>query len=167
VLRQLREELASWEPELITAARQHGVSWVDLAPALGVTSRQAAERRYLRLRPSATGEHTGEARVQAERSKRAGDRAVQAWARQNSGVLRRLAGQVSALEGLTAAGQHRVDLVQQALVDNDPATLLPPLADTHTHLQASHAHLADQIESVTRHTEELRRHPPPTAPPGS
>ncbi|MGW5746727.1 HSP18 transcriptional regulator, partial [Amycolatopsis sp. NPDC003861] len=46
-LRLLREHLASWEPELITAARAAGASWVALAPALGVASRQAAERRYL------------------------------------------------------------------------------------------------------------------------
>ncbi|NBH11775.1 HSP18 transcriptional regulator, partial [Amycolatopsis sp. SID8362] len=35
-LRLLREELTSWEPELITAARGAGASWVALAPALGV-----------------------------------------------------------------------------------------------------------------------------------
>ncbi|MGH3881520.1 MAG: HSP18 transcriptional regulator, partial [Actinophytocola sp.] len=76
VLRHLRDELAAWEPELITAAREQGTSWASIAPTLGVTSRQAAERRYLRLRPSATGEATGEERVRAERDRRAGDRAV-------------------------------------------------------------------------------------------
>src|SRR3954454_3421946 len=99
VLRLLREELAAWEPELITAARAAGASWVALAPALGVASRQAAERRYLRLRPSDTGEATGEARVRAERDRRAGDRAVAGWARENSATLRELAGQVSAATG--------------------------------------------------------------------
>ncbi len=49
LLRQIRTELAAWEPELITAARRAGASWTQLAPALGVASRQAAERRYLRL----------------------------------------------------------------------------------------------------------------------
>jgi hypothetical protein len=157
VLRHLRDELASWEPELITAARRHGVSWASLAPALGVTSRQAAERRYLRLRPSDTGEGTGEARVQAERTKRAGDRAVAAWARENSSVLRRLAGQIGAIEGLTGQARHHVDLVNRALADNDPATLLSPLADTHTHIQDAHAGLAEKIKTVTDHTEQLRR----------
>src|SRR3954454_8557222 len=98
-LRLLREELAGWEPELITAARAAGASWVALAPALGVASRQAAERRYLRLQPSHTGERTGEARVDAERDRRAGDRAVAGWARENSATLRELAGQVSAATG--------------------------------------------------------------------
>src|SRR3954451_15992176 len=72
LLRHLREELAEWEPRLIAAARSHGASWIQLAPALGVASRQAAERRYLRLRPDDTGEATtGEQRVRAERDRRA------------------------------------------------------------------------------------------------
>jgi hypothetical protein len=158
VLRHLRDELTAWEPQLITAARDQGVSWAELAPALGVASRQAAERRYLRLQPSGTGEQTGEERVQAERTKRAGNRAVVAWARQNSSALRQLAGQISALEGLSGPAQQRVDLVHQALADNDAATLLSPLADTHAHLQATHAGLAEQIKSVTEHTDQLRRH---------
>src|SRR3569833_4286339 len=48
-LRVLREALARWEPELITAARAAGASWVALAPALGVASRQAAERCFFLL----------------------------------------------------------------------------------------------------------------------
>jgi hypothetical protein len=156
-LRELRGRLAAWEPELITAARELGVSWAGLAPALGVTSRQAAERRYLRLRPSAGGEPTGEGRVQAERDKRAGDRAVARWARENSGELRRLAGQVGALENLAGPARDRVDVVQRALADDDPATLLSPLADAHEHLEATHAHLAEKIRSVTDQTERLRR----------
>lgn len=156
VLRTLREELAAWEPQLITAARQLGVSWAGLAPALGVTSRQAAERRYLRLQPSATGERTGEERVRAERTKRAGDRAVAAWAREHASTLRQLAGQIGALEGLPTPAQHHVDRVTQALADNDPATLLTPLADTHDQLQDTHTDLADRVKSVTDHVDNLR-----------
>lgn len=156
VLRHLREELDSWEPTLIAAARDAGSSWIRLAPALGVTSRQAAERRYLRLRPSATGEPTAEGRVRAERGKRAGDRAVTTWARDNSSALRQLAGQVSALDNLTGPAQHQADLVGQALAGNDPATLLTPLADSHTHLETTHAALAAKIKSVTDHTTRLR-----------
>src|SRR3954463_8973854 len=66
-LRSLREQLAGWEPELIAAARSGGTSWAALAPALGVASRQAAERRVLRLRASASGEATGGARGDAQR----------------------------------------------------------------------------------------------------
>ncbi|HET9143268.1 MAG TPA: HSP18 transcriptional regulator [Actinophytocola sp.] len=158
VLREVRDELAAWEPRLITAARECGASWASLAPALGVTSRQAAERRYLRLRPSPTGEATGEGRVRAERDKRAGDRAVSEWARRNSAVLRQLAGQVSGLDGLSGPAQRHADRLGAALADNDPATLLAPLADTRDHLRTSHAALAERIASVTEHTEALRRH---------
>jgi hypothetical protein len=158
-LRRLREELASWEPQLITAARRRGVSWASLASAIGVTSRQAAERRYLRLRPSETGERTGEARVNAERARRAGDRAVTAWARENAGALRQLAGQISALKGLATAAQHHVDKVRMALADNDPARLLSPLADTRSHLQVTHGAIADRIRTIAEHTERLRRRP--------
>lgn len=157
VLRHLRDELGSWEPHLIAAARDQGVSWAELAPALGVASRQAAERRYLRLRPSADDQHTGEQRVAAERTKRAGDRAVAAWAKQNSSELRQLAGQVSALEGLADPAKEHIHLVHEALADNNPASLLGPLADSHSHLMDTHSALAEQIKSVTEHTEQLRR----------
>ncbi|GAA2046784.1 hypothetical protein GCM10009839_59240 [Catenulispora yoronensis] len=53
LLRELRTQMTGWEPGLIDAARQLGTSWADLAPAVGVASPYAAERRYLRLRPSA------------------------------------------------------------------------------------------------------------------
>jgi hypothetical protein len=49
-LRALRDRLTRWEPVLIAAARDQGVTWTDLAPVLGVSSRQAAEARYLRLK---------------------------------------------------------------------------------------------------------------------
>src|SRR5690349_21102970 len=99
VLRWVQSQLAAMEPELIDAARAAGISWQALAPALGVASRQAAERRYLRLVP-ATAEQRGstrDERVRAERDRRAGRRAVARWAKDNTADLRRLAGQVTAL----------------------------------------------------------------------
>jgi hypothetical protein len=154
VLRQLRTEIAAWEPELITAAREQGASWARIAPALGVTSRQAAERRYLRLRPSADGEATGEGRVRAARDKRAGDRAVAGWARANSASLRRLAGQVSASAGLGADAQARVD---DALAADDPAALLSPLAHAHAELRDVHVTLANEIDTMTRRSDQVRQ----------
>ncbi|SFW87233.1 HSP18 transcriptional regulator [Amycolatopsis australiensis] len=156
-LRTLREQIAGWEPELITAARAAGASWVALAPALGVASRQAAERRYLRLQPSDTGEKTGEARVDAERGRRAGDRAVADWARRNSAILRQLAGRVSALDGLGPAAQESADRIGAALGDDDPATLLPPLAAARAHLTDAHAGLARQLGEISEQTDRLRR----------
>ncbi|HEX6355783.1 HSP18 transcriptional regulator [Actinophytocola sp.] len=156
-LRSVREQFGAWEPELIAAARTGGTSWAALAPALGVASRQAAERRFLRLRPSSTGEMTGEARVDAERDRRAGDRAVAEWARRNSAVLRQLAGQVSALDGLDAAGRETAERLGAALGDDDVANLLSPLAAVRPHLTGDHPGLADRLGAITEHTDELRR----------
>jgi len=46
---RLREELDSIERALIDTARESGASWTDIASALGLRSRQAAEQRRLRL----------------------------------------------------------------------------------------------------------------------
>jgi hypothetical protein len=156
-LRSVREQLSAWEPELIAAARASGTSWASLAPALGVASRQAAERRFLRLQPQATGETTGEARVDAERDRRAGDRAVAEWARRNAAVLRQLAGQVSALDSLDATARESADQLGAALADDDVTSLLPPLAAVHAHLTRDHTGLADRLGAISDHTDQLRR----------
>jgi hypothetical protein len=161
LLRHLREELAEWEPRLIAAARAHGASWIQLAPALGVASRQAAERRYLRLRPDDTGmATTGEQRVRAERERRAGDRAVAKWADENVIGLRKLAAQVSALDGdesLDSDARRHVDTVTQALGQSDTAALLSRLAEAHPHLLATHPDLADKIASITDQGNQARQ----------
>ncbi|WP_202918705.1 hypothetical protein [Saccharothrix deserti] len=146
LLRQLRGELAGWEPQLIAAARELGTSWAELAPALGVASRQAAERRYLRLRPSELGA-TAEGRVRAERDKRAADRAVSQWARDNAASLRSLAGQVG-----------RVDVVvREALAEDDAVALLGPLMAALGKVRATNPGLADEIQAVSDRAEEVRR----------
>lgn len=158
LLRELRTQIAAWEPDLIDAARSAGASWAQLAPALGVASRQAAERRYLRLRPStADGPSTGDARVAAERDKRAADRAVQHWARDNAADLRQLAGQISALRDLPAAAQTPLAGLRAALGQNDAANLLTPLADTLEHLTAEHQALAAEVRQVERDTASVRQ----------
>ncbi|MFF3215426.1 HSP18 transcriptional regulator [Streptomyces sp. NPDC002886] len=155
-LREIREELAGWESGLIETAREHGASWADLAGPLGVASRQAAERRYLRLRPGTAGS-TGDQRVQATRTTRAADRTVTAWARDNAADLRRLAGQVTSLTGLPASADSAVSDLNQALADNDAARLVRPLADTRPHLRSKDADLAERIDTLTRHTDQLRQ----------
>ncbi|UVS81419.1 HSP18 transcriptional regulator [Actinokineospora sp. UTMC 2448] len=153
VLRHLRSQLGELEPRLIAAARELGVSWTRLAPALGVTSRQAAERRYLRLRPD-DAEATGEGRVRAERDRRAGDRAVAEWARRNSAALRGLAGQVAAVDGL--AGEARRG-IHEALGTDNPGDLLDPLSAAAAHLRGTHPGLADRIAEVAEQTARVRR----------
>ncbi|MFH8739376.1 MULTISPECIES: type III effector protein [unclassified Streptomyces] len=151
LLRELREQLAEWEPGLIEAARAAGTSWADLAHPLGVASRQAAERRYLRVRPGAPGT-TREQRVQATRSDRAAHRTLTAWARTNAADLRQLAGQITALTDLPTQAQPPLARLTEALADNDAAHLINPLADTHIHLKAGHPELAARIEALTRRT---------------
>ena len=155
MLRELREQLAGWEPGLIEAARAAGSSWADLAHPLGVASRQAAERRYLRVRPGTPGT-TGEQRVQATRSRRAADRTLTTWARANAADLRQLAGQITALTDLPAQAHTPLARLTEALADNDTANLIAPLTATHTHLKANHPDLADRIATLTHHADQLR-----------
>ena len=156
-LHELRERLSAWEPRIIEAARAAGASWATLAPALGVTSRQAAERRYLRLRPGADDGLTREQRVQAARDERAGDRAVSAWARENASELRQIAGQVSALSGLSSTGRRDARTLASSLTGDDPATLIEPLTEMHAHLVDDHAQLADRVDAVGRKVSRVRR----------
>ncbi|HEU4348077.1 MAG TPA: hypothetical protein VFR35_09835 [Actinoplanes sp.] len=158
LLRWAREQLAAAEPRLITAARRAGVSWQALAPAVGVTSRQAAERRYLRLLPAAADQAgtTRDERVRAERDRRAGHRAVARWANDNTAGLRRLAGQITALTDLGDAAAGDVDRLHEALGGADAAALPGLLAETHRHL-GEHPELADQVGTVSATAAEVRR----------
>jgi hypothetical protein len=157
LLRQLRGQLADWEPELIDAARANGASWAQLAPALGVASRQAAERRALRLRP-ATDQSvtTGDQRVLAERGRRAQTRAVNAWARDRSADLRVLAAQVGGLTDLPPEADGPMAALGAALGGADAAALLEPLTDTRAHLGPEHAGLAARIDALTDGAETVR-----------
>ncbi|RZE66202.1 type III effector protein [Streptomyces albidoflavus] len=148
LLRQLREQLAVWEPGLVETAREAGASWAELAHPLGVASRQAAERRYLRNRPGASGT-TGEQRVQATRERRAADRDRTAWARRNAADLRRLAAQITSLTGLPAAARLPVARLDQALAHDDPAALLGPLHEAAPPLRSAHPELAGRIDALS------------------
>lgn len=155
LLREVRDRLAGWEPDLIEAARDAGASWADLAHPLGVASRQAAERRYLRVRPGSPGS-TGEQRVQATRDRRAADRTVDAWARAHAADLRQLAGQITALTDLPSDAGGPVAHLAGALADDDAARLVHPLTSTHTYLKGDHPDLAERVGTIARHTDQLR-----------
>lgn len=155
-LRRAREELAELEPVLIAAAREQGASWARLAPALGVTSRQAAERRFLRLRPHTDTDLTGEQRVQAARDRRAGDRAVATWARANASELRRLAGQASSLTDLSSDGRRHARTLRSTLTTDDPSLLIEPLGSLRDHL-GGHTALAAELHAVARKVTRVRR----------
>ncbi|MET7298926.1 type III effector protein [Embleya sp. NPDC005575] len=158
LLRELRPEMAGWEPDLIEAARVLGTSWADLAPALGVAGRQAAEGRYLRLRPTPDGSRaTGDQRVAAERDKRAGDRAVAGWARTNAAGLREPAGQIDAPTDLPADAEPDPAALCRALGRDDAADLLGPPAKARGHLRPGHPAPAERVGSVDRSIAEVRR----------
>lgn len=148
LLRQVREQLAGWETGLIETARQAGASWADLAHPLGVASRQAAERRYLRGQPGPAGT-TGEQRVQATRERRAAERTTATWARHHAADLRRIAGQITALTDLPTTARKPLGRLHEALADNDPAALIRPLNATRPHLTPGHADLAEQLDALT------------------
>ncbi|WP_327723830.1 type III effector protein [Streptomyces europaeiscabiei] len=148
LLRQVRELLAGWETGLIETARDAGASWADLAHPLGVASRQAAERRYLRGRPGPAGT-TGEQRVTATRQARAVERTTAARARANAADLRRIAGQITALTDLPAAARRPLDKLHAALAHDDPAYLLAPLTATRPYLAAAHPDLAARLDTLT------------------
>ncbi|MEU9713462.1 type III effector protein [Streptomyces sp. NPDC047967] len=148
LLRQVREQLAGWESGLIETARDAGASWADLAAPLGVASRQAAERRYLRGRPGAAGT-TGEQRVTATRQARAAERATATRARHNAADLRRLAAQITTLTDLPTAARRSLDALHTALGHDDPADLVAPLTATRPHLAAAHPDLAARLDHLT------------------
>ncbi|MEW2391697.1 type III effector protein [Streptomyces venezuelae] len=147
LLRQVREQLAGWETGLIETARDAGASWADLAAPLGVASRQAAERRYLRGRPGAAGT-TGEQRVAATRQARAADRATATWARTHAADLRRLAGQITALDDLAPRARSAQTALHAALGATDAAELVTPLADVRPYLDARHSGLAASLDAL-------------------
>lgn len=159
LLRELRARLAAWEPDLIEAARDAGASWASLAEPLGVTSRQAAERRYLRLRPGGAPGSTGDQRVQATRDRRAADRAVAGWARSHAADLRSLAGVAADLDDLAPGADPLVAALVRALGQDDPARLLGPLAALAPFLadgNAEHRTLAGRLHAVTGDADAVR-----------
>ncbi|WP_405009752.1 type III effector protein [Kitasatospora sp. NBC_01539] len=158
LLRELRNRLATWESPLVECARAAGATWADLAHPLGVASRQAAENRYLRLRPTTDDDATtGAQRVKDIRDRRAADRAITAWARDNATDLRILAARITGLTDLPATAHPHLDALRTALGHNDTAQLISPLADIRPHLDTGrHPDIAARLETLATHTDRLR-----------
>jgi hypothetical protein len=157
LLRELRTQLAGWEAGIVETARAAGATWADLAPPMGVASRQAAENRYLRLRPSAPGTtETNAERVKAVRDRRAADRTVTRWARTNAADLRVLAARITALTDLPPEAAPTLTALHAALGTTDPAALIPPLTHIRPHLGTTHPDLTTRLDTLTAHTAHLR-----------
>lgn len=160
LLREIRAQLAGWEAGLVETARSRGATWADLAHPMGVASRQAAETRYLRLKPPTNAEDppaTGAERVRAERDRRAVERTVTTWARANAADLRLLAAQADALTGLGLQGRQAVQAVRTALGSADAADLVAPLTALRPHLGPGHAELTDGLDTLAGRLGRLRR----------
>ncbi|MGW2255645.1 hypothetical protein ACWCXH_36615 [Kitasatospora sp. NPDC001660] len=157
LLRELRSELAGWEAGLVESAREAGATWADLARPMGVASRQAAENRYLRLKPAGGKPQagTGAERVKAVRDRRAADRTVTAWARDNAAELRVLAAQITTT-ALTPGARPAQAALTAALGATDPADLIEPLAAIRPHLGTGQGDLATRLDALTHHTTQLR-----------
>ncbi|MFG1909473.1 hypothetical protein [Kribbella sp. NPDC048928] len=162
-LHRLRSYIDEWEPILVGAARDRGATWAEIAPRLGLASRQAAERRYLRLKPHSTDDAatTREDRVQAARDRRSGDRAVAGWAHDNAAALRQLAGQITALptdttNPSTAGAAPAIAHLRDALGSNNAADLLQPLTAAGEQLRDTHPDLAGQVTDLTRTIDAIR-----------
>ncbi|MEV4557936.1 hypothetical protein AB0K51_13165 [Kitasatospora sp. NPDC049285] len=160
LLRELRAQLADWEAPLVETARAAGATWADLALPMGVASRQAAENRYLRLRPpggASADPETGAERVKAVRDRRAAERAIAAWARDHGAALRVLAAQIIATPGLPPRARPALTALTTALGSTDPAALMAPLADIRPHLGSTHSGLATRLDDLALHTDRLRQ----------
>ncbi|WP_042391636.1 hypothetical protein [Streptacidiphilus carbonis] len=159
LLRELRTELAGWEAGLVESSRAAGATWADLAQPMGVASRQAAENRYLRLRPAGADRFTttGAERVKAVRDRRAAQRTVTAWARENAAELRVLAAQVATLTDLPPQAEPGLSALHAALGSAETADLLPHLTGIRPFLVADHRDLAVRLDAVATHTDQLRR----------
>ena len=158
LLRDLRTELAGWEAGLVETARAAGATWAELAQPMGVSSRQAAENRYLRLQSAGRdADRTGAERVKAVRDRRAADRTVTTWARANAAELRVLAAQIAGLTNLNpAAGPAMTDL-HAALGATDAADLITPLAHIRPHLGKDHGDLTIRLDALQTRADELRQ----------
>jgi hypothetical protein len=124
VIRRLREDFTVAEGHLIEAARKKDVTWARLAPALEVKSRQAAERRYLRLCGNASDANSGRTqseRVERERDSRADQRAQRQWVEDHAAEVRALALRLAAVEDL----QERADRSEYAFQDKLNKRLFP------------------------------------------
>ncbi len=95
---------------------------------------------------------TRDDRVQAERDRRATHRAVTQRANDNTADLRRLAGQITALTDLDPTAATALAQLHQALGNPDASRLPVLLTAIHQYLP-EHPDLAEQIDTVTEHTD--------------
>jgi hypothetical protein len=121
---QLRRDLDDIEGALVDAARECGAGWPEIAAALGLRSRQAAEQRRLRLAGATPGRDPGEAR-----NRRSRQRSVDTTSGEEIIALREAVRELANAvhRGTDWDRQGRADLVRRTLfaaLDADPGALV-------------------------------------------
>ena len=150
LLREVREQLAGWETGLIETARARGR---QLGRPRRHPSASPAARPPNAATCAAAARHPPEPPANSASrppaTRRAADRTVTDWARDNAADLRRLAGQITALTDLPTAARHPLDQLHAALAHNDAADLIHPLNATRPHLTTTHPDLAARLDTLT------------------
>ncbi|MFJ8870568.1 hypothetical protein ACIRD6_33055 [Streptomyces sp. NPDC102473] len=177
VLGTLRDKLVDDELMLITLARSYGVTWTRIADALGMKSRQSAERRHLQLshstRADGTRPHTQNERVEHTRERRR-RRAERTRALANAGTIHTAALALTAIpdlqeranrsrEATLMAAPVNQDSVNQGPVDmNWPSALKECLAeylrfraDPRAHLSPDHLAPGDEEWQLQRQQADI------------
>jgi hypothetical protein len=124
VIRALRADLDRDELSLIRMARGAGASWQGIAHASGITSRQGAEQRALRLEAERAG---GQRLEPPARHRRRSARREEAWLRRNTVRIRQTATEITATGTcLPAELGDTIDGLAAALADPEitPAALM-------------------------------------------
>ncbi|MFE9298380.1 hypothetical protein [Streptomyces niveus] len=128
-----RARLDALEHDLLRAARSRDASWATVADALGLSTRQSAESRALRLERSQKGSDSRD--VAAQRADRASQRNTDAW---------------------LVAHEERIRIICEQIIDATPAwphLTANPLARVHRLAAilasgAGPAHLADRLAEL-------------------
>ncbi|MFI8934007.1 type III effector protein, partial [Streptomyces sp. NPDC053474] len=84
----------------------------------------------------------------ATRQARAAHRATATWARHNAADLRRLAGQITALDHLAPQAHSAQAALDAALGATDAAELITPLNDMRPYLDTRHTHLIEHLDAL-------------------
>ncbi|MFD3814348.1 hypothetical protein ACFWRZ_04680 [Streptomyces rubiginosohelvolus] len=130
VIRELREKLLNDELMLITLARSLGITWARIADALGMKSRQSAERRHLQLSQSTRADGS-RPQTQNERVERARERrsrhAEREWALLNARAIHSAARALTAIPDLQQRANGSAEAVLMAAPVNQDGSAPEPV----------------------------------------
>lgn len=119
VVRELREALDRHELGLMRIGRKRTVTWRQMADALGLGSRQAAEQRKQRLEAGVAGDGRNEVTARAS-SKARTDEAR--WFADNRASIEQLAGILALTPFQSPAAQDDAESLADLLADDEPST---------------------------------------------